>query len=38
VEWDNDVPDFSTLFAEAERVDSALAAEASRRNLSHRAA
>jgi len=38
VEWDNDVPDFPTLFDEAERVDAALAAEASRRNLSHRAA
>jgi uncharacterized protein (UPF0276 family) len=38
VEWDNDVPDFPTLLAEAERVDAALAAEASRRDLSHRAA
>jgi uncharacterized protein len=32
VEWDNDVPDFPTLFAEAERVDLSLAAEAARRN------
>jgi uncharacterized protein len=32
VEWDNDVPDFPTLFAEARRVDAALAAEAARRN------
>jgi uncharacterized protein len=38
VEWDNDVPDFPTLFAEAQRVDAALAGETSRRNLSHRAA
>jgi uncharacterized protein (UPF0276 family) len=28
VEWDNDVPDFPTLFAEAQRVESALAAQA----------
>ncbi|MEZ5783067.1 MAG: DUF692 domain-containing protein [Rhizobiaceae bacterium] len=32
VEWDNDVPDFATLFAEAHRVDTALHAEAERRN------
>jgi uncharacterized protein len=33
VEWDNDVPDFPTLLAEARRVDEALAAEAApRRN------
>ena len=38
VEWDNDVPDFPTLFAEAQRVDAALAAEAARRSLSDRAA
>ena len=38
VEWDNNVPDFPVLFAEAQRVDAALAGEASRRNLSHRAA
>jgi uncharacterized protein (UPF0276 family) len=38
VEWDNDVPDFPTLFAEAERVDAALAVEASQRNVSYWAA
>ena len=38
VEWDNDVPDFPTLFSEAWRVDAALSDEASRRNLPHRAA
>jgi uncharacterized protein (UPF0276 family) len=38
VEWDNDVPDFPALFAEAERVDAALAVEVSRRNLAYRAA
>jgi uncharacterized protein (UPF0276 family) len=38
VEWDNDVPDFVTLFAEARRVDAALAAEAARRNRSEKAA
>lgn len=32
VEWDNDVPDFPTLFAEAQRVEVALAAEAANRN------
>lgn len=32
VEWDNDVPDFPTLFAEARRVDAALRAESDRRN------
>jgi hypothetical protein len=32
VEWDNDVPDFPTLFVEAKRVDAALDAEARRRN------
>lgn len=31
VEWDNAVPDFATLLAEARRVDAALAAEAQRR-------
>lgn len=38
VEWDNDVPDFPTLFAEAKRVDTALSAEATRRNLARRVA
>jgi uncharacterized protein (UPF0276 family) len=38
VEWDNDVPDFSTLHAEGRRVDEALAAEAERRNRKDRAA
>lgn len=38
VEWDNDVPDFPTLFVEARRVDAALAAEAVRRSLPDRAA
>ncbi|MBX3581291.1 MAG: DUF692 domain-containing protein [Rhizobiaceae bacterium] len=32
VEWDNDVPAFDVLHAEARRVDGALAAEAARRN------
>ena len=32
VEWDNDVPDFPTLFAEVQRADEALAEEAKRRN------
>jgi uncharacterized protein (UPF0276 family) len=32
VEWDNDVPSFDVLHAEAKRVDSALEAEAARRN------
>lgn len=38
VEWDNDVPDFPTLFAEGRRADAALAAEAARRNAAQRAA
>jgi len=37
IEWDNDVPDFSTLHAEAERADLLLADEAALRNR-HRAA
>ncbi|WP_371348191.1 DUF692 domain-containing protein [Ancylobacter sp. IITR112] len=32
IEWDNDVPDFSTLHAEAVRVDARIAAETARRN------
>jgi hypothetical protein len=32
IEWDNDVPDFPTLLAEAERADALIAAEAARRN------
>ncbi len=32
VEWDNDVPDWPVLFAEARRVDAALMAEAMRRD------
>ncbi|MEW9806820.1 DUF692 domain-containing protein [Mesorhizobium sp. ZMM04-5] len=32
VEWDNDVPAFDVLYAEARRVDAALAAETARRN------
>lgn len=32
IEWDNDVPDFTTLFAEARRADAMLAAEAAGRN------
>ncbi len=32
IEWDNDVPDFPTLLAEAERADALIAAEAVRRN------
>lgn len=32
IEWDNNVPDFSTLFAEARRADAMLADEAVRRN------
>ncbi|UOK72365.1 MNIO family bufferin maturase [Ancylobacter polymorphus] len=31
IEWDNDVPDFATLHAEAMRVDARIAAEAARR-------
>ncbi|MGE0279603.1 MAG: DUF692 domain-containing protein [Rhizobiaceae bacterium] len=31
IEWDNDVPDFSTLLAEARRADALLAEEAARR-------
>lgn len=31
IEWDNDVPDFATLHAEAERVEARIAAEAARR-------
>lgn len=32
IEWDNDVPDFPTLKAEADRVEKLIAAEAGRRN------
>lgn len=32
IEWDNDVPEFTTLQAEASRADAMLAAEAARRN------
>lgn len=32
IEWDNDVPDFTTLLAEARRADALLAEEAARRN------
>ena len=32
IEWDNDVPDFPTLKAEADRADALIAAEAARRN------
>jgi uncharacterized protein (UPF0276 family) len=33
IEWDNNVPDFATLFAEARRADQMLSDEAERRNL-----
>jgi uncharacterized protein (UPF0276 family) len=33
IEWDNDVPDFPTLKAEADRADAMIAAEAARRNV-----
>lgn len=35
IEWDNNVPDFATLFAEARRADAILADEATRRNARH---
>lgn len=35
IEWDNDVPDFATLAAEAARVDALIATEAERRNRRH---
>ena len=37
IEWDNDVPDFPVLLAEARRADAVLIAEADRRNLRKRA-
>lgn len=37
IEWDNDVPEFSVLLAEARRADAVLVAEADRRNLRRRA-
>jgi uncharacterized protein len=38
IEWDNNVPAFSILLAEAERVDQVLAEEMTRRNLQRRRA
>lgn len=38
IEWDNDVPDFPTLLAEATRADALIAAEAARRNRPARVA
>ncbi|MGA0565010.1 DUF692 domain-containing protein [Ancylobacter sp. VNQ12] len=38
IEWDNDVPDFLTLLAEATRADALIAAEAARRNRPARVA
>jgi uncharacterized protein (UPF0276 family) len=32
IEWDNDVPDFAVLLAEARRADAVLAQAATRRN------
>jgi uncharacterized protein (UPF0276 family) len=37
IEWDNDVPDFATLHAEAARVEARIAAEAARRTPLRRA-
>ncbi len=38
IEWDNDVPDFATLHAEAVHADALIAREAARRNVHIRAA